>query len=485
MTLQADILSLSPTHYITFNDVVDRGSGTLTDVLGFQNGAVIDANPITKNDTGSLSSGAGRYDAGDSNVINLEENLFQVITYICFANLTRVDAPTVIIKTGGLNNNMAIVGGFGAGHQAMANAGGQFFLNAYSTRTLEVNRSYFFALTWERGNQTGGAGTRCRYYLNGVLEGEAVATNTQSFPTHNGNFGIGNSDNALYFYGGQLPAATNTFDKRVAHWAVFRDVLLSQADLFNLFAKWSIATYIVTNQTELDAVPNEVVNQNIGIEVNVVGSITLDFSTKNFQSNDIDIRYEGTGTLTVQTTQSLNTYATNSGIINIVAPPVTIQIVGFPDGSTVILSQAGVELDTLNNATSPYTYTVGSEGETGTTYQFKVVASGKQDFFVTIDSTETTSAPYLGLDEASEQALNKPSLDFRELMGADTAYQRIAGSDTTLNSQLWELSSWQSEWNTAVVADSPTVGEIAIWIGYLSTTGYDNISFNSSTGEIS
>ena len=381
MTLQADILSLSPTHYITFNDVVDRGSGTLTDVLGFQNGAVIDANPITKNDTGSLSSGAGSYDAGDSNVINLEENLFQVITYICFANLTRVDAPTVIIKTGGLNNNMAIVGGFGAGHQAMANAGGQFFLNAYSTRTLEVNRSYFFALTWERGNQTGGAGTRCRYYLNGALEGEAVATNTQPFPRHNANFGIGNSDSDLYFYGGQLPAATNTFDKRVAHWAVFRDVLLSQADLFNLFAKWSIATYIVTNQTELDAVPNEVVNQNIGIEVNVVGSITLDFSTKIFQSNDIDIRYEGTGTLTAQATQSLNTYATNSGIINIVAPTVAVTISPLISGSRLKIYDTGTTtlVDGVNSSGTSFSFSTGTASQG---YDIYIVNPGQKSVFI-------------------------------------------------------------------------------------------------------
>ena len=191
----------------------------------------------------------------------------------------------------------------------------------------------------------------------------------------------------------------------------------------------------------------------------------------------------GTATVTVASDPGIVT--TGAGTINVQVPQPTLSLTGFPDGSTVILSQAGVELDTLNNATSPYTYTVGSGGETGTTYQFKVVASGKQDFFVTIDSTETTSAPYLGLDEASEQVLSKPSLDFRELMGADATYQRIAGSDTTLNSQLWEITSWQSEWNTAVVADSPAVGEIAIWIGYLSTTGYDNISFNASTGEVS
>ena len=257
----------------------------------------------------------------------------------------------------------------------------------------------------------------------------------------------------------------------------------------------SVSYSAVTNGTKLTVVAlgenqtltlSQAGTQSGNWQIPATGTIdlaagTYDLQAFTFASGSTFNLDSGTATVTVASDPGIIT--TGAGTINVQVPQPTLSLTGFPDGSTVILSQAGVELDTLNNATSPYTYTVGSGGETGTTYQFKVIASGKQDFFVTIDSTETTSAPYLGLDEASGQVLNKPSLDFRELMGADAAYQRIVGSDTTLNSQLWEITSWQSEWNTAVVADSPTVGEIAIWIGYLSTTGYDNISFNASTGE--
>ena len=176
--------------------------------------------------------------------------------------------------------------------------------------------------------------------------------------------------------------------------------------------------------------------------------------------------------------------STGGGDITVQEAPKVISIIGFPVGSTVITSQAGIELDVTNSASSPYTYTTGSQGESGSVYQFKVIAVGKKDFITSLNITETLVVQYLGEDEVNEQVLDKTLLDFQELMGKDAVFSRIASGDNTLQMQLWENPNWQSEWNTTVVADSPSTSEITTWIGYLNFTGYNRISFNNTTGEV-
>ena len=217
--------------------------------------------------------------------------------------------------------------------------------------------------------------------------------------------------------------------------------------------------------------------------VNVDNGVT-DLSSFTFANGaTINNTSASAATVNVQSDVGIVTTSTGGGTITIEAPSPSVSIIGFPNNSTVTLSQAGINLDTLNNTNAPYSYEILT-GESNI-YTFKVISPGKQDFITTINTAETTTAQYLGLDANSEQTIHKPALDFMELMQSDIAFQRIVSTDTTLNSQLWEVQNWQTEWNTAAVADTPSTGEISTWIGYLTTTNYANISFNTTTGEVS
>jgi hypothetical protein len=179
---------------------------------------------------------------------------------------------------------------------------------------------------------------------------------------------------------------------------------------------------------------------------------------------------------------TLESPTTGGGAITLLfQAPVSIN--GFPNGSTVSVSQSGIQLDLVNNQNSPYTYVSDSTQQDN--FTFKVVAAGYQDFIVTIDRTETTSAIWTGIPLVSNDTIEYPYLKFFELMAGDAAFQRIVNSDFTLSQQLWVVPNWQAEWNVAVVADTPTSGEIAVWVGYLTSSGYNEISFNASTGEVS
>jgi len=232
-----------------------------------------------------------------------------------------------------------------------------------------------------------------------------------------------------------------------------------------------------------------VTNNLTGAGIYINQAATFDLSDITFSGNTVDVVVD-TVAATLQLSEAQfafypDTFVVNTingGSVTVEGPVPTLTVTGFPNDSTVVISQAGIQRDLVNDQDSPYTY--ATESAEADIYTIKVVAAGFEDFIVELDKTVTTSTTWVGIPFDSTDTINTPYGNFFELMAADTAFIRVINGDQTLTKQLWTVASWQAEWDAAVVADTPTSGEIAAWVGYLTSSGYNEISFNASTGEV-
>lgn len=168
--------------------------------------------------------------------------------------------------------------------------------------------------------------------------------------------------------------------------------------------------------------------------------------------------------------------------VAVVTPQPTLTVSGFPNGSKVILSQLGYTLEVVNGANPPYTYeTLPTQPDE---YQVQVVSSGFEDFNLPLSKSTSASAVWASSPVGSGQTVSEEKQLFMASMADDAAFTRVIGTNTMLKQQRWLDPGWVAAWNTAVVADGPSTGEIATWAGNLSSTGWTEISFNPSTGEV-
>lgn len=177
-------------------------------------------------------------------------------------------------------------------------------------------------------------------------------------------------------------------------------------------------------------------------------------------------------------------------------PPKTLTLIGFPNSSRVVISRSGITQDLVNNQNPPYTFQAAATG--ATVYDVLIEAPGFKPYSVQVDLTQDRSIPVAMISVTSTDRINSNLLEFMSLMGADTAFKRViseAGSINSLRDEAallrtwkWPTTDYKTTWNNvlanAAITD-PSSAEISAWIGYLSSSGYNEISFNAVTGSVS
>jgi hypothetical protein len=189
----------------------------------------------------------------------------------------------------------------------------------------------------------------------------------------------------------------------------------------------------------------------------------------------------------------LNGNKSGAGITFVVPAP-TIVINGFQPNSNVVISYAGQTLSILNNTSPPFTYTLPADLNLPATLSLVITKSGfetyTQGVAVVADDVVITVAQ---IPEGSSDTYNSSQVEFQALMIADTGFLRVlAGATAGLADEVKAVrlanftdAAVKASWALLVAQTVPTSGEIVIWQGYLASTGYSAISFNSSTGVVS
>ncbi|MEM9261319.1 MAG: hypothetical protein AAGA62_16885, partial [Bacteroidota bacterium] len=248
-----DIDALLPTHYWTFdNTLVDRGNGILRDGT-FEAGSTFGA-AITADSTNSIDVGTGQVTVDNSTDMNDGADRYQTRTFATWFQADDLSSPTVIWEEGAGVNNFAITVGVARNVQVQAVDQGEYYLTIFADQLIEQGKPYHIAYTWERGTTTGGAGTRLRMWLNGIEQGTSYTTTDPSvaaFPSHTGDINFGNTNEALKFYNDDELDYIDR-DKSLAHFAIWNDVLLSQAQIDTLFENGAAPT---TSTLSLNSLP--------------------------------------------------------------------------------------------------------------------------------------------------------------------------------------------------------------------------------------
>lgn len=250
---QDDVDALSPTHYWTFDNTLnDRGLGITAN--GTFEGTAAFGSPITADSTNSLQSNTGQVGVPNTTDMNDGSNRYQTRTFATWFQADDLSNPSVVWEEGAGVNNFAISVGVARNVAVQAADAGAYYLTRFADNLIEEGKPYHVAFTWERGTTTGGAGTRLRMWLNGVEQGtEYVITdpNTDAFPSHTGDIVFGNTDESLKFYNESTLNYVD-LDKRLAHFAIWNDVLLSNVQIQTLFENGASQ---VNSTLTLEAVP--------------------------------------------------------------------------------------------------------------------------------------------------------------------------------------------------------------------------------------
>lgn len=240
---QDDVDALNPTHYWTFDNTLnDRGLGIISNGT-FESGAAFGA-AITADSTNAIDVGTGQVTVGNTTDMNDGSNRYQTRTFSTWFQADDLSSPTVIWEEGAGVNNFAIAVGVARNVQVQAADEGAYYLTLFADNLIEQGKPYHIAYTWERGTTTGGAGTRLRMWLNGVEQGTSYLTtdpSTAEFPSHTGDINFGNTNETLKFYNDDTLQYIDR-DKSLAHFAIWNDVLLSEAQIQTLFENGAAPT---------------------------------------------------------------------------------------------------------------------------------------------------------------------------------------------------------------------------------------------------
>ncbi len=280
---------MNPTHYWTFdNTLVDRGNGFLTNGV-FEAGAAFGA-PITADSTNSIDSGTGQVQVGNTNDTNIGTDLYQTRSFSTWFQADDLSSPTVVWEEGAQVNNFAITVGVARNVQVQAVDDNEYYLTIFADQLIEQGKPYHVAYTWERGTTTGGAGTRLRMWLNGVEQGTSYTTTDPSvaaFPSHTGDINFGNTNDSLKFYNDDALAYIDR-DKKLAHFAIWNDVLLTDTQITTLFENGAAQ---VNSGLSLTALP---VDTSISLhEITALGGTLVSETTSEIRNpgGDVTLTY--------------------------------------------------------------------------------------------------------------------------------------------------------------------------------------------------
>jgi hypothetical protein len=174
------------------------------------------------------------------------------------------------------------------------------------------------------------------------------------------------------------------------------------------------------------------------------------------------------------------------------APPPTITVLGFQPLSDVKIIYAGQTLSILNQTSPPFTYNVG-DLLLPVTVTLTITKAGFETYTQGVAIVDSdVSITVAQIPEDSSDTYNSPQVEFQTLMMGDSGFLRVlAGATEALADEVaavrlanFSESSVKAAWALLVDETVPTSEEITTWQGYLTSTGYSNISFNSETGEV-
>jgi hypothetical protein len=194
----------------------------------------------------------------------------------------------------------------------------------------------------------------------------------------------------------------------------------------------------------------------------------------------------------IVTVDSLTGITAGSGVtLQLVQPILTLT--GFPAGSQVIISQAGVQRALVNDQNPPYAYT--KRAADSPFHDIVINATGYKPFRLTVDLNGDTAVPVSLIAESSAQVVDANLAAFGRLMSSNAKVRAlitqalgVAGlvdEATILQIGAWRTAAHKTAWNAVVVHASitvPTGGEIAAWSALVVSTGVSGISFNGTTG---
>lgn len=197
------------------------------------------------------------------------------------------------------------------------------------------------------------------------------------------------------------------------------------------------------------------------------------------------------GTATVLSTSATGITAGSGVTLQLVQPILTL--IGFPAGSQVIVSQAGVQRNLVNNQSPPYTYT--KLAADSPFHDVTINATGYKPYTATINLAVDSTIPVAMIAESSTQTVDANLAAFGRLMSSNTKVRAmitqalgVAGlvdEATILQIGAWRTAAHKAAWNAVVVHGSitaPSGGEIAAWSALVVSTGVTGISFNGTTG---
>jgi hypothetical protein len=176
------------------------------------------------------------------------------------------------------------------------------------------------------------------------------------------------------------------------------------------------------------------------------------------------------------------------------APPPTISVNGFQPLSSVTISYAGQTLAILNDTSPPFSYTLSADFALPATLSLVITKSGFETYAQGVAVVDRDVAVTVAqTPEGSSDVYSSPQVEFQSLMIADAGFLRVlAGATAGLADEVKSVrlanftdAAVKASWALLVAQTVPTSGEIIIWQGYLTSTGYEVISFNSSTGVVS
>lgn len=190
---------------------------------------------------------------GNTNDTNVLSDAYQTRSFATWFQSDDLSNPTVVWEEWASVNNFAITVWVARNVQFQAADAWCYYLTKFADSLIEAGKPYHIVWIWERG--AGATPTKIRLWLNGVeqwTDYEISSTCLNAFPAHSGDISFWNSNDNLKFYNESSQAYID-LDKRLAHFAIWNDKVLTQTEIDSLFNDW--ADTISQSLTLID-VPN-------------------------------------------------------------------------------------------------------------------------------------------------------------------------------------------------------------------------------------
>ena len=374
MAYRDDILAINesslgaadgPTHYWTMDgngtDLGDpvRISATSSPAnLSTNAGGSFTGTPITTDATNCLTVGTGTNDRAqspDRSTINLTPNNNETWRSGSYAisfwfEVDDVETPSVIYEQGGGVNNVAVNIGLANSLGVQTADFGGFFLAKYTDVQIETGKAYHIVLIWEHSSVSPTGRTRLRIWLNGQEQGPSFIVDTGftgNFPGHSGDVYFGNSNASLQFYLDQDYTSYVSSAKRLAHFAIWNNYVLTQGDIDILYQNGAIDVMQTLTLADLPADTSiglyniDAIGGNVTtVETAVVRSTVQSVNYTTVFDQDYRIRLYKYGNLTFETDLNLTRFPSTLNTF-------LVQDINITEADPAVV-RAYTDLDTLD-----------------------------------------------------------------------------------------------------------------------------------------